>query len=104
MDQGTKIEGLDRGIERAVFLLREAGIETFASCDGGEGHPYSEPTIRFHGDHSEGYKAVAIALQHALPVTDLRRTWDILDGELVGPYWELVFLVPTNTGLSGAEL
>ena len=91
MDQGTKIEGLDKGIERAVFLLREAGIETFASCDGGEGHPYPVPTIRFHGEHSEGYKAVAIALQHALRVQNLRRTWDVLDGELVGPYWELTF-------------
>jgi len=83
---------LDKGIERAVFLLREAGIETFASCDGGKGHPYSEPTIRFHGDRSEGFKALAVALQNGLPVTELKRVWDVEDREPTGPFWELIFL------------
>jgi len=34
---------------------------------------------------------LAVALQHALPVTDLRRVWSIEDGEPVGPNWELTF-------------
>ena len=82
---------LDKGIERAVLLLRKAGIETFASCEGGEGHAYHEPTIRFEGSQSEGYRALAVALQHALPVTDLKRMWMVLNGELTGPFWELIF-------------
>jgi len=83
---------LDEGIRDAVLLLRQAGIETFASCEGGEGHAYHEPTIRFHGDRSEGYRALAVALQHALPVIDLKRTWMVVDGELDGPFWELILL------------
>lgn len=80
---------LDPGIERAVHLLREAGIETFESCEGGNGHAYPEPTIRFHGDRSEGYRAVAKAIQSELPVDSLRRIWPVEDGELTGPWWEL---------------
>jgi len=29
---------LDRGIEKAVRQLQACGIETFESCEGGEGH------------------------------------------------------------------
>ena len=50
-----------------------------------------EPTVRFHGEHSEGFRALAIALQRGLPVLDLRRYWAIIDGEPTGPYWELTF-------------
>ena len=92
MGQGTKVEGLDKGIEKAVLLLREEGIETFASCEGGKGHPYFAPTIRFHGDRGEGFKALAVALQNDLPVTDLKRTWNVLEGEPTGPIWEMIFV------------
>ncbi len=82
---------LDAGIKQAVALLNEKGIETFESCEGGNGHSYPEPTVRFYGDRSEGFKAVAIVLQHALPVSCVRRIWNINDGEPTGPYWEMVF-------------
>lgn len=29
------VAGLDRGIERFVSILRENGVETFESCEGG---------------------------------------------------------------------
>jgi hypothetical protein len=45
---------LDKGIERIVNILRNADIETFESCEGGIGHAYNVPTVRFHGDRSEG--------------------------------------------------
>jgi hypothetical protein len=86
---------LDPGIAQQVEILRAAGIETFESCQGGDGHAYPEPTVRFHGDRSEGYKALAVALQHGLRVSELRRTWPIIDGETTGPWWELTF-VPTK--------
>lgn len=82
---------LDPGIKDAVEILVAGGIETFASCQGGKGHSYPEPTVRFFGGRSEGFKAVAIALGHALPVTAIRRYWSIEDGEPVGPQWEIVF-------------
>jgi hypothetical protein len=55
---------LDPGIAQAVKILNKFGIETFESCQGGEGHCYPEPTVRFHGDKFEGFKAFAIAKQN----------------------------------------
>ncbi len=80
---------LDEGIADAVIILREAGIETFEACEGGSGHSFPEPTIRFHGERSEGFRALAVALQHGLNVADLRRVWRVADGEPVGPSWGL---------------
>ena len=82
---------LDPGIKKAVEILNESGIETFESCQGGEGHAYSEPTIRFYGDRFEGFKALAIALQNGLNPSKIGRIWTVLDKEATGPYWEMVF-------------
>lgn len=82
---------LDPGIADAVEILQAAGVETFESCEGGSGHAYPEPTVRFHGDRSDGYRALAVALQRALPVSNLRRVWPVLEGEPTGPYWEITF-------------
>ena len=76
---------LDSGIEKAVEVLRSAGIETFESCQGGDGHAYTEPTIRFHGDRSEGFKGLAVAIQRGFKVVALRRAWPVVDGEPTGP-------------------
>ncbi|MDQ3743559.1 MAG: hypothetical protein M3444_04165 [Acidobacteriota bacterium] len=82
---------LDPGIARYVKILNEAGVETYESCEGGKGHSYPEPTVRFYGDPSEGFRALAIAMAHHLPVMSLRRFWSIQDGEPVGPDWEMTF-------------
>lgn len=82
---------LDPGIAQGVEILNAAGVETYESCEGGSGHAYLEPAIRFHGGHDEGFRALAIALQHRLPVWELRRVWMIVDGEPTGPKWELAF-------------
>ena len=82
---------LDPGIKKAVEILVKAGIETFESCQGGQGHAYPEPTVRFHGDRSEGFRALAAALAAGLPVSDLRRVWPVVDGEPTGPWWEITF-------------
>jgi len=82
---------IDHGIVPYVAVLRAAGIETFESCQGGEGHAYPDPTIRFHGDRSEGFRALAVAMQSGLPVLELRRVWPVNDGEPTGPWWELTF-------------
>lgn len=82
---------LDKGIKLAVEILVQAGIETYESCEGGPGHAYPEPTIRFGGERSEGFRALAIALQNALPVSSIGRVWTIIDGEPTGPHWEIVF-------------
>lgn len=82
---------LDPGIKRYVETLNAASVETFESCQGGDGHSYAEPTVRLHGDRSEGFRAFAVVQQHGFPVSALRRTWPIVDGEPTGPWWELVF-------------
>jgi hypothetical protein len=81
---------LDRGIVPAVRILRDAGIETYESCEGGEGHVRREPTVWFHGQPTEGLRAVSVALSHGLRIRELRRCWSVDDGELTGPYWTLV--------------
>ena len=86
---------LDKDIEKAVLILRENGIETYESCQGGDGHAYTEPAIRFHGEYSEGFKAFSIAIQNGLPVAQLNRVYEYQDNELKGPWWELVF-TPTK--------
>jgi hypothetical protein len=83
---------LDRGIRRYVLLLRDAGIETFESCEGGADHPFKEPTIRFYGDSAEGYRAFTAAKNYGLPTLSLRRYFQVVDGWLEGPWWEMTFL------------
>jgi hypothetical protein len=85
------LASLDPSIARYVDVLDAAGIETFESCQGGEGHAFLEPTIRFYGDRGEGFRALALAITHALPVGELRRYWQIVNGEPEGPHWELTF-------------
>jgi hypothetical protein len=91
---------LDTGIRVAVNALRGAGVETFESCEGGEGHAFCEPTIRFHGEYSEGFRALAFALQIGLHVTSLRRVWGVQDNEPCGPWWEIT-LSPTRGAIDG---
>lgn len=90
---------LDAGIAKAVRILRAAGVETFESCEGGPGHSYPEPTIRFHGDAPEGFRALAAAMKEGFPVAELRRVWPIQDEEPTGPWWEITFVTAPTTGL-----
>ena len=82
---------LDRWISFAVKVLNDGGIETYESCEGGQGHTFTEPTIRFHGGPGEGFRAYAVAVTYGLPVFSLRRFWSVTNGEIEGPHWEMVF-------------
>jgi hypothetical protein len=85
---------LDDGIRETVVTLIAHGIETCESCEGGEGHAYSVPTVRFEGDLSEGLRAVAVALAYGFPVSRLQRVWSVDHGMLHGPWWEITFVPP----------
>jgi hypothetical protein len=82
---------LDRAISYAVKVLRDGGVETFESCQGGPGHAFLEPTVRFHGGQEAGFAALACAIANELPVAELRRFWQVIDGEPHGPHWEMTF-------------
>jgi hypothetical protein len=83
---------IDPGIKRAVNVLQGAGVETFESCEGGRGHAFPEPTVRFYGTPEAGWRALGVCLAHGLPVLALRRVWYVLDAnEPTGPHWEVTF-------------
>ena len=90
---------LDEGIRDIVLTLIAQGVQTCESCEGGKGHSYPEPTVRFEGDESEGLRAVAVALAYGMRVARLRRVWAVTNGALHGPWWEMVFVPPQHTQL-----
>lgn len=89
---------LDAGIRDYVLILRSGGVETFESCEGGAGHCFPEPTVRFHGGQHEGYRAFSVALMHGLPVFSLRRYYSVTDNQLEGPWWEMTFRTQDRSG------
>lgn len=96
MTSNTFDPPLDPGIAPAVLALQGAGVETFESCEGGAGHAYPEPTVRFHGGRGEGFRALGAAMQAGLRVAGLRRVWPVNDNEPTGPWWELTFVSPAT--------
>lgn len=82
---------LDPGIAEAVTVLRAGGVETFESCEGGPGHAFPVPTVRFFGDAWAGFRAFAVAMECGLNVASLRRIYDVIDCQLHGPWWEMTF-------------
>ena len=70
---------LDPKIAPYVRELQAHGIETTESCQGGEGHCFPEPTIKFDGQRDQGWKALHIAQERGWPVSALRRVWQLKD-------------------------
>ncbi len=62
--------------------IQANGIETFESCEGGEGHAFPVPTatIRFYGTPGAGWRAVAACIAYGLPIHS---------NEPTGPQWEV---------------
>lgn len=87
-------EGLDPDIERECLTLWDNGIETVQSCQGGQDHAYHEPTVDFLGGPAEGFRAYAIAVDAGLKVSEIRRVWKVLDGEIRECLWSMTFWRP----------
>ncbi len=88
---------LDKGIREIVITLVANGVETFESCEGGRGHSFPEPTVRFEGASAEGLRAISVALENGLPVRRLRRAWGFENNMIHGPWWEMTFLPPRDS-------
>lgn len=79
------------GIVRAVRILRSAGLSTYESCEGGDGHAFAEPTIKFSGTPEDGWRAVGRLLTYGFPVRRFGQCWSFSFGVPDGPHWEVTF-------------
>lgn len=103
------INSLDPIIKDAVILLNKYGYKTFESCQGGDGHCYPEPTVRFFGDEFDLIRAYELCSIHGLNVFNAKRVYrktdvysEVTDGISIGDNWdkpfnELTFLIHSKT-------
>lgn len=112
IDFDDKEIGIDAGIFGAVKILNLHGFKTFESCEGGEGHCYSEPTIRFFGNEFDLIRAYEICQEYGLNVYEAKRVYikeDVYENNITEhalpfgrawgkPFNELVFLNHSKTG------
>jgi len=82
---------IDPGIVLAVKILKDAGISTIESCEGGDGHAYREPTVKFAGERATGWAAVARLMTFGLPVRCVGQMWTFQEGHPTGPNWHVTF-------------
>lgn len=80
---------IDPGIAAALRALAEYEIDTFSSCQGGDGHPCEMPEILFHGDESAGLYAVWLLEAQGFRVWELSRHWDLDHGLPRAPFWRV---------------
>lgn len=66
---------IDKRILPAVQVLNEHGFKTFESCEGGHGHAFIEPTVRFIGSELDLIRAYEICKLYDLPVYEVRRVY-----------------------------
>jgi hypothetical protein len=88
---GANCHRMDPGIEHEVRVLWENGVDTVESCQGGSGHAFAVPTVRFRGNAEEGRRALGIAVRHGLVVDELRRCASGQGDPAQGPCWEMTF-------------
>ncbi|MBL7810539.1 MAG: hypothetical protein JNN28_22135 [Saprospiraceae bacterium] len=104
------INSLDEGIRDVVVLLNKYGFKTFESCEGGKGHCYDVPTVRFFGDEFDLIRAYELCTIHRMNVAEAKRVYrktdvysEVTNGVPIGENWdrpfnELTFSVHSNTG------
>lgn len=83
---------LEPGIAPVVYMLREWGIDTFYSCEGGEGHSCRTPTVLFKGDEHHAFQAIALVNRFGYRVLELQKVWLFSGLELHAmprPTWRL---------------
>jgi hypothetical protein len=100
---------VDEGIRPAVQLLNSYGFETYESCEGGTGHAFDEPTVRFYGNEFDCIRAYEVCQAFGLNILNARRVfrkeplYNKEETQEIGLKWqkpfnELVFLKHSETG------
>lgn len=104
------ILSLDEGIREAVVVLNKYGFKTFESCEGGNGHCYDVPTVRFLGNEFALVRAYELCRIHRMNVCEAKRVYrktsvysDVTNGLAIGENWdrpfnELTFAIHSKTG------
>jgi hypothetical protein len=82
---------VDVGIVRAVRVLRESGLRTIESCQGGSGHSYPEPTIEFEATRAGGWHALSVLMDFGFPIKRIGQMWSMTEGVPTGPVWHVTF-------------
>jgi hypothetical protein len=80
---------IDPEIAPALHALADYGIDTFASCQGGEGHASFMPEILFYGDENAGLYAVWLLEAAGFRVWELSRHWDLDHSLPRQPWWRV---------------
>ena len=73
------LSNLDSGIRNAVQILNDHGFETWESCQGGDGHCFEMPTIRFWGEEFDLIRAYKICENYNLNVFEAHRVYRCVD-------------------------
>lgn len=108
----ANIEHLDPGIAPVVEILNNHGFKTFESCQGGDGHCFVNPTVRFYGSEFDLIRAYEICQCYRINVYEAKRVFlksDIYKNNQsekampIGiawdsPYNELTFVIHSVTG------
>jgi hypothetical protein len=67
-------------------LLEQKGYKPFEVIEAGRNR---EAAVRFHGDAQAWLVVMAAMLEKKVPIHYIRRYWELVDGEIIGPDWEL---------------
>lgn len=102
-------DGIDKLILPIVEILNIHGFKTFESCQGGEGHAFFEPTVRFEGDEFSLIRACEICSLYGFIVSEGRRIYrktpiyrddNTPNAHQIGETWdrpfnEITFILPS---------
>jgi hypothetical protein len=80
---------IDSEIASALHALADFEIDTFSSCQGGEGHASLMPEIFFHGNDDVGLYAVWLLESQGFRVWELSHHWDLEHGLPRRPFWRV---------------
>jgi hypothetical protein len=95
---------LDSGIRRYVKIIRDAGVNTIASCQGRDNPGYRPeidgshsgdwPYITIYGSAADAFIALGIAIYEGLPIRSIEQRWFVYPADRcvpIGPEWRITF-------------
>jgi hypothetical protein len=94
---------MDPGFRETIRILWDNGVETDESCEAREGIATPNLPYAFMAITQRVLGRWPLQCKHGLRVDELRRHWHMIDGEPVGPHWQLTFHHPEGGGIHPVE-